>query len=50
MGAKFSPALATNNVEFGLFMKGVSMTWLPAKVEDSVTQRLPSTSLGLRSD
>lgn len=49
VGTKFSPALAIVNVEFGQLMKGVSMTWLPAKIGDSVTQELPSTSLGLRS-
>lgn len=46
VGAKFSPALATVNVEFGQLMKGVSMTWLP--VGDSATQELPSTWLQVR--
>lgn len=50
MGAKFSPAVDAINVEFGQFMKGASMAWLPAKVGGSVTQKLPSTTLGLRSD
>lgn len=31
LGAKFSPAPATVNVEFGQLMKGASMTWLPEK-------------------
>lgn len=30
-GAKFSPAPAPVNVEFGQLMKGASMTWLPEK-------------------